>query len=70
MQWTGRIDNNGKKIFDFDYIVSAVGKRYLVQWGWKECCWVAYDDDNNSMYLASFGKLVVAGNVYSEVKPV
>lgn len=73
MQWTGKVDDNGKKIFDFDYVKSYVGKLYLVQWSWKDCAWVGYDQDNpefpdESIYLASFGKLQVVGNVYEGVK--
>jgi hypothetical protein len=68
MQFTGRRDENSNKIFDYDWIESIQGKRYIVQWGWKDCGWVTYDEDTNEMYnLSSFGKLKRLGSTYDDI---
>jgi YopX protein len=68
MQFTGRLDKNGVKIFDFDFVKSYTGKLYIVQWSWKDCAWVVYpEDSNDDFYLASLGEVTVVGNVYEGV---
>lgn len=69
MQYTGRRDANETKLYDFDIIQTYLGKKWLIQWGWQECAWVAVNTDTNeSTYLSSLGKIEKIGGVYEDVR--
>jgi YopX protein len=67
MQFTGRKDSKGVKIYDQDFILSAVGKKYLIQWSWNDCAWVAVENGTTqNMYLSSFSNPVKVGSIYEK----
>lgn len=73
MQFTGRLDDKGEKIYDNDFVDSVTGKRYIVQWSWKACGWVGYtvdtaDKPEEELDLGFFGKIEKVGDVYTGVK--
>jgi hypothetical protein len=69
MQYTGRKDESGTKLYDFDIIQTYLGKKWLIQWSWKDCAWVSVNTETNeSIYLSSLGKIEKIGGVYEDVK--
>lgn len=70
MQWTGRKDDKGNKLYDFDIVKSYLGKLYMIQYSWTDLAWIAYEVDtkDKSLFLASFGKLQKVGDTYEGVQ--
>lgn len=68
MQYTGKCDLDGHKLYDFDIIESYTKSVYLIQWSWKECAWVGHNiETDESIYLSSLGKIKRVGSTYEEV---
>lgn len=65
MWYTGRKDDRGSKIYDYDIVLSALNKKYLIQYSTKDCAWVGFDPiSGETMFLSSFGKLTNLGSQF------
>ena len=63
-QFTGRLDDNEKEIFEDDIVMDIVGKYYSVQWNDDTCKFQLSDgtDINDGDRYSTY--LVVVGNIY------
>jgi hypothetical protein len=63
-QFTGRLDDNAKEIFEDDIVMDIVGKYYSVQWNDDTCKFQLSDgtDINDGDRYSTY--LVVVGNIY------
>ena len=64
MQFTGKLDDNRKEIFECDIVVDIIGLRYLVEWNDDTCKYQLSDgsDLNDNDRYGTY--LVVIGNIY------
>ena len=68
MQFTGKLDDNRKEIFEGDIVVDIIGKHYSVEWNDDTCKYQLSDgsDLNDNDRYGTY--LVVIGNIYENPK--
>ena len=67
-QFTGKLDDNRKEIFEGDIVVDIIGKHYSVEWNDDTCKYQLSDgsDLNDNDRYGTY--LVVIGNIYENKK--
>lgn len=61
MEWTRRVDRNGRKIYEGDIISTPYGLSPVI-WSWEGCCWKTRFAEAPLLSMIPTDRMEVAGN--------